>query len=465
MSTYKDKYIKYKKKYFSLKYGGSMASGVGNTIKNVASTDLFRGDEKVPPVQKNSNSLGNDEKDQSVEKNSNSLGNDEKVQSVKNIWIASEKGDTKTVMSLINKDADIDQVNKDGATPLYLASKSGSIETARFLIDSKADLNKAEKRGYTPLYIASRLGQVKTAELLIDSKAELNKAGKRGYTPLFVASQKDRKDIVSLLIERKADIDKADKIGGTPLHVASQEGNTEIVRLLIKNKVNINKATKKGQTPLFIATYYQHMPIIRVLVEAGADLEIRNNYTGETALAYAQYKKYTKIEKYLNEVRHMRNIRKSMRIYDEQHSRIREYYMMINKLPSKINLIINAAKRLPGIEKISEIKVSSEDLPEVRIKKYISNYVKTIYKIKNYLKKKGRDILIDYLDELEEYNLEPTNSMWPVNSHINMMAERLWKNDIIDDEEFGKIVGEREAKAKIESLSPYDWEKKKYITE
>ena len=459
MSTYKDKYIKYKKKYFSLKYGGSffdklgsMASRGGNTVKDVTytlSSFSSRGDEKI----------------RSVQENHDSLGNDEKVQSVKNIWIASKKGDTKTVMSLINKGADVDQVNKDGATPLYLASKLGRIKTAKFLIDSKADLNKAEKRGYTPLYIASRLGQVKTAELLIDSKADLNKAGKRGYTPLFVASQKDRKDIVSLLIERKADIDKADKIGGTPLLVASQEGNTEIVRLLIKNKVNINKASKEGQTPLLIATYYQHMPIIRILVEAGADLKIREKDTGYTATLLAKDKGYKKIEEYLNKVDHERKIRESMEYYNQRHSRIREYYMMINKLPSKINLIINAAKKLPGIEKISEIKVSSEDLPEVSIKKHISNYVNTIYEIKNYLKKKGRDILIDYLDELKKYNLEPTDSMWPVNSHINMMAERLWNNDIIDDEEFGKIVGEKEAKAKIESLSPYDWEKKKYITD
>ena len=358
MSTYKDKYIKYKKKYFSLKYSGSFFDKLGSMASRGGNTVSSPGDEKV--------------------------------QSVKNIWIASKKGDKKTVMSLINKGADIDQVNKDGATPLYLASESGSIETARFLIDSKADLNKAEKKGYTPLL------------------------------------------------------------------VASQKGNTEIVRLLIKNKVDINKATKKRVTPLFIATYNQHMPVIRLLVEAGADLEIRNNYTGETALAYAKYKEYKKIEEYLNEAKYTRNIRESMEYHSQRHSRNYKYRKMINKLPSKINLIINAAKKLPGIENFSEIKVSSEDLPEVSIKKHISNYVKAIQEIKKFLNKNGRDILIDYLDELEDYNLEPTGSMWPVDSHINMMAERLWNNDIIDDEEFGKIVGEKEAKAKIESLSPYD---------
>ncbi len=51
--------------------------------------------------------------------------------------------------------ADVNQVDNDGATPLYTASEYGRIHVVKYLLAKNADVNQADNDGYTPLFIAS----------------------------------------------------------------------------------------------------------------------------------------------------------------------------------------------------------------------------------------------------------------------------------------------------------------------
>ena len=57
--------------------------------------------------------------------------------------------------TLIERGADINKANNNGATPLYIASQEGHVEVVRVLVERGADINKAMNEGATPLYIAS----------------------------------------------------------------------------------------------------------------------------------------------------------------------------------------------------------------------------------------------------------------------------------------------------------------------
>ena len=232
---FKSKYIKYKKKYYNIKYGGS--DGNGDNLDAVV--DAFN--------------------------------------------------------SVIDKKNINEIIDDSGKTRLHIASLLGKTKTAELLIDSKASINKADKNDHTPLMIASLAGRTDMVNLLIKKKAAVEKADGSGGTALSIASFSEDTDVVNLLIESEADVNNADNQGVTPLHIASRYGNTDTARLLIERKARVNKVDNRGDTPLIKAVYNSYMTTIRLLVEFGADTTIRG-YENKTA---AELTRRYSIEKYL----------------------------------------------------------------------------------------------------------------------------------------------------------------------
>ena len=71
---------------------------------------------------------------------------------------ACKSGDIEVVKLLLDKGADINQVNSDGITPLSISCLSGHLATSELLISSGADINQADSNGLTPLWLACRGG-------------------------------------------------------------------------------------------------------------------------------------------------------------------------------------------------------------------------------------------------------------------------------------------------------------------
>ena len=101
-------------------------------------------------------------------------------------------------------DANVNQVDNQGRTPLYWASKYGSIEWVKSLLNKGAKINKAEKNGKTPLYVASEEGKKDVVKLLLNRGVNVTQAEKNGVMPLNVASNEEIKDlIIDEIIKRK----------------------------------------------------------------------------------------------------------------------------------------------------------------------------------------------------------------------------------------------------------------------
>ena len=116
-------------------------------------------------------------------------------------------------------------------SPLTLASCGGHVELANLLIERGANLEEVNDEGYTPLMEASREGHEEMVALLLAQGADINSQTEETQeTALTLACCGGFLEVVSILIKAEADIE----LGcSTPLMEASQEGHLDLVRFLI----------------------------------------------------------------------------------------------------------------------------------------------------------------------------------------------------------------------------------------
>lgn len=113
---------------------------------------------------------------------------------------ACQEGHLVVVTTLIEAGANVNQTNKDGATPLYWASVNGHCEIVQALLKADADVNIARSdKGYNPLMAASHSGNVNIVMALIEAGTDVNEINKDGGTALDIAAQNGYKDIVKTL--------------------------------------------------------------------------------------------------------------------------------------------------------------------------------------------------------------------------------------------------------------------------
>jgi hypothetical protein len=86
---------------------------------------------------------------------------------------AAHSGDTKTVIELLDKGANVDEIFGDN-TPLILAAANGNIDTVRLLLDRGANINAQGFWAFSPLTWAAVRGHVNVARLLIRRGANID---------------------------------------------------------------------------------------------------------------------------------------------------------------------------------------------------------------------------------------------------------------------------------------------------
>ena len=94
-------------------------------------------------------------------------------------------------------------IRKQTLSPLYAACEKGHVDAARLLLDKGAEVNPADEDGATPLFIACQEGHVDAARLLLDNGAEVDRATNDGRTPLSIAKQQGHSAVVALLEEHQ----------------------------------------------------------------------------------------------------------------------------------------------------------------------------------------------------------------------------------------------------------------------
>lgn len=125
----------------------------------------------------------------------------------------------------------VNQLSKEGFSPLILASYTGSLELVQLLVSKGAAVNHNSSMG-TALMAAIVKNHVPAVQFLLEKGADVNVWDERGTTPLIYAVQFKNKEVIKLLLNHKPDTSHTDKNGKTAFEYAVFSGDVDIIELL-----------------------------------------------------------------------------------------------------------------------------------------------------------------------------------------------------------------------------------------
>ena len=199
---------------------------------------------------------------------------------------AAQNGHVQAVEVLLARGADPSLTNQSGATALMWGV--GNLRVVELLLDHGADPNAKPASGHTALVIAANSdGTSDVAKLLISRGADVNAASVRGFTPLQSAGFSADPALVQLLLEKGADAKAANRAGWTALHGAAAMGNLAIVQALLDAGATVDAEAVSGITPLMWAAAGGSSDVVELLLRRGAKVRARETFHGGTPLIWA----------------------------------------------------------------------------------------------------------------------------------------------------------------------------------
>lgn len=205
--------------------------------------------------------------------------------------------DADRVRFLIEKGADVNARNAQGASALDVAARARRTSLVEILMDAGADPNTADKDGFFPLLHAINRNHVPTIEMLVKKGADIEKRSKDGITPLAWAIGDNKFFAAKALIELGADINAPSGYEEvTPLmvlatqlaartrsgHIAQGPQPLDLAQMIIEKGADVNARSKDGITAIMIAAGHNNAPIIALLGKSGAKIDIKSPI-GQTA--------------------------------------------------------------------------------------------------------------------------------------------------------------------------------------
>uniref|UniRef100_A0A8C1MNL4 Tetratricopeptide repeat, ankyrin repeat and coiled-coil containing 1b n=1 Tax=Cyprinus carpio TaxID=7962 RepID=A0A8C1MNL4_CYPCA len=186
---------------------------------------------------------------------------------------AAGRGKMEVCSFLLERGAQVQQVNRRGACALFCAVRQGHWQVRPYLLlQHGADVNVSDKQGRTLLMVAACEGHLSTADFLLSKGASLASVDKEGLTPLSWACLKGHKNVVQFLVEKGAVIDHSDKNGRTPLDLAAFYGDADIVHYLVEKGAVIEHVDYSGMRPLDRAIGCRNTSVVLTLLKKGAKL-------------------------------------------------------------------------------------------------------------------------------------------------------------------------------------------------
>jgi uncharacterized protein len=178
---------------------------------------------------------------------------------------AAMRGDRVELRNLLERNADVNAAQADGATALHWAVYANDLESVKLLIAANANVSARSREGATPLSLASANGHPEIIERLLAAGADVNSRLPNGETPLMMAARTGRVDALDVLLDRGAEVNATETLRGTTaLMWAAANDNTAAVKLLIERGADI--AARSAKTPAGRRPYLA--PTARARIEA-----------------------------------------------------------------------------------------------------------------------------------------------------------------------------------------------------
>lgn len=148
---------------------------------------------------------------------------------------------------------DLDVEDSTGRTALSHVSSKNASEITTLLIQHGANVNNVDKEGRSPLYYAIAHGRWKNTEFLIEAKANLNQP-----ELLKMASIHDKTDLVIKIIQAKVDVNHRFKS--------------------VEKSTRFNATKTYYSTALIEAAQKRNLDTVKALLDAGASLNQHDRY-------------------------------------------------------------------------------------------------------------------------------------------------------------------------------------------
>ncbi len=221
--------------------------------------------------------------------------------------------DQRSVRALLDRGADVNAREGDGATALHWAVERDDAEVADALLRAGADVTAANDYGVTPASLACLNRNAAMLGQLLAAGADPNAATSLGETLLMTCTGTGAADAVAMLLDRGASVNAREaSYGQTALMRAAAGADPEVVRLLLAHGADIHARSttyllpvslgnplddvgggavmvpQRGYTPLLFAARHGRVENVRLLLDAGADVDDAAP-TGESALVVASF--------------------------------------------------------------------------------------------------------------------------------------------------------------------------------
>ena len=199
---------------------------------------------------------------------------------------AAMKADKEALRSLLQKRADVNAPQPDGATALHWAVWRDDLEMTSLLLRAGAKANAANGQGATPLSLACVTGDAAIIAELLKAGADPNAPlSNYGDTALMLASRTGKPEAVKLLLDHGARVNAKETWGGTAaLMWATSERHADVTAILIAHGADVNARSKIVPAPLARGDGKAAMDFLApdaVILESGSAETLRSTPAGD----------------------------------------------------------------------------------------------------------------------------------------------------------------------------------------
>lgn len=165
---------------------------------------------------------------------------------------ASNKGHSKIVEILLQRQADVGMRNHDEQTPLHLASKKGNENVVKQLLEAKAKVEAKDKDGRTALHLASGAGPEDYSKHEGERGPDGLSSEERGMAEFYTGRHAA---VVELLLKHGAQPDAKTNKNETALHLAATRGDPDRLGLILGSmgQEHMSIENDEGRTALYLA--------------------------------------------------------------------------------------------------------------------------------------------------------------------------------------------------------------------
>lgn len=156
---------------------------------------------------------------------------------------------------LIKNGANVNLLNKDGASCVHFASGEGNVKALDILHNAKADMSVSSGAG-TILHWAAGKGRAEVVEYILEKLSfDVNVSNKQGLTPIFMAAAVNNDACVHALLMHHARIDGLLSGGLNLLHICAENGLSQSVQTIVSTEEGQKLNQVSGTLQIDIYTY------------------------------------------------------------------------------------------------------------------------------------------------------------------------------------------------------------------